>query len=50
MMSLVTLHALSNYDLLIEKIKSKTFVLKKFRVYSKTRVVFLDPITDKHEH
>ena len=45
MMSFVTLQALSNEDLLIEKMKSKPFVLSN---YSKTRVAILDPITEQH--
>ena len=45
----VTLQTLSTEDLLIKKIKSKPFVLKKkLSVYSKTRVALLDPITEQH--
>ena len=43
MTSLVTLKVLSNDVLLTEKMKSKTFVLKKLSVYSKFRVALLDP-------
>ena len=49
MTSRVTLQALSNDDLLIEKINSKTFVWKtNLVIYSKTRFVLLDPITEHH--
>ena len=49
MTSLATLQALSNDALLmIEKIKSKTFVLKKLSVYSKSRIARLDPDTEQH--
>ena len=48
MTSLVTLQAPSNYILLFEKIKSKTFVLQKLSVYSRTRVALLDPDTEQH--
>ena len=48
MTSLMTLQALSNDDLLIEKIKSKSFMPKNLGVYSKTRVALLDPITEHH--
>ena len=47
MMSLVK-KVLSNDVLLIEKIKSKTFVLKKLSVYSKFRVALLDLNTEQH--
>ena len=49
MTSRVTLQALPNDDLLIGKIKSKTFVLKNLSVYSKTRVALLDPITEQQQ-
>ena len=50
MTSRVTLQALTNDDLLIGKIKSKTFVLKKkLSVYSKTRITLLDPITEQQQ-
>ena len=46
-------HLISNEDFLIEKIKSKTSVLKeqnknKHSVYSKTRGALLDPYTEQH--
>ena len=45
MTSLVTLQALSNDDLLIEK---KKYCITKLSVSSKTRVALLDPITKQH--
>ena len=47
MTSLVTLQALSNDVLLIEKIKNN-FCVKNLSVYSKTRVALLEPDTEQH--
>ena len=47
MTSLAALQVLSYDVLLIEKIKSKTFVLKELRVCSKIFVALLDPNTEQ---